>query len=298
MNDGDPLNTINISQVQKIGDYQFEQLKTTDQIILNDKVYNVKLHEDGEFTVERQYAGVSENLCRPFTAIKDFFGRMSTSGESATEERAEQMARIINDNSTIKLNQMKNKVGMTFFEGANRDVYIDQKGNGFKVSKNNLDGRDIGIANTSLRLNDIYSNPNFYGGKYAHLATNEVRRAEDASGTKMTISTFSVIKNAESLQYTKHDGGVVSNRPYEKIPESALQELKNAGFQAWDVKPDNFVKIKNETGGYDYLPIDAKYIGTYGRERHDSIRTNHVENQQLKTGDNYAFGEKFVDKYA
>ncbi|WP_299497375.1 hypothetical protein [uncultured Shewanella sp.] len=291
------MNTINIKQIQQIDNKQFEQLKTTNQIIFNDRTYTVNLDEDGEFTVDRQYSGIGENLLRPLIAIKDFFGRMSTSGESATETRAQQLTRMINDNTTINLSDIKNKDGVTFSEGANRDVYIDSEGNGYKVTKKRTNGRDVGIANTSLRLNDIYSNPNFYGGKYAHLATNEVRQAKDISGEKMTISTFKVIQNSENLQYTKKHGGIVVNKPYEKIPESALQELRNAGFQAWDVKPDNFVKIKNELGGYDYLPIDSKYIGTYGRNRHDSVRTNYVEQNQLNTGKQYAFDEKYVNKY-
>jgi hypothetical protein len=34
--------------------------------------------------------------------------------------------------------------------------------------------------------------------------------------------------------------------------------MERAGFRSFDVKPDNFMKIKNTHGEYDYLPIDAK----------------------------------------
>ncbi|EIK4819116.1 hypothetical protein LJ774_004742 [Vibrio parahaemolyticus] len=79
--------------------------------------------------------------------------------------------------------------------------------------------------------------------------------------------------------------------PYEKIPFSVLLNLELLGYMPFDVKPDNFVKVKNSAGNYDYLPIDSKQIGLY---KSDSKRTFHVDKFRRNFGA-YDYKKMFVD---
>lgn len=62
-------------------------------------------------------------------------------------------------------------------------------------------------------------------------------------------------------------------------------------YMSFDVKPDNFVKILNGHGKYDYLPIDSKKIGKVGS---NIIWTKEVVNFKSRFGEYYYEG-RYVD---
>ncbi|ODY13092.1 hypothetical protein BBM16_16425 [Vibrio parahaemolyticus] len=167
------------------------------------------------------------------------------------------------------------------FEGTNRDVFIDNDiGFGYKLFK--LNSTWAHYPRSDERLNDIYRNKYFYNGKYANYAQfGFVEMIDDrqANKPKILVGVFKTIVGSESLA------------PDEKIPLSVLLNLELLGYMPFDVKPENFVKVKNPTGSYDYLPIDAKQIGLF---RSDSKRTFFVEKFRRNFGV-YDYKKMFVD---
>lgn len=151
-------------------------------------------------------------------------------------------------------------------QGCNRLTYIDKEtGQGYKFLK--PDGHffgDLTSLAADLRLNDIYKSSSFYGGKYAHLASNEIIVIIDdrVGGAPMMVPTFKVMHDAVPLSKD------------EKIPYSVVRMLEDMGYQHIDIKPDNFMKIRNESGKYDYLPIDAKCIAL---DRSLSMRSSRLQ---------------------
>ncbi|EMN6297058.1 hypothetical protein WB514_004564 [Vibrio parahaemolyticus] len=168
------------------------------------------------------------------------------------------------------------------FSGTNRDVYIDtENGVGYKIFKS--DSTWSFLDNADLRVNDIYKNKDFYGGKYAKYANNSKVKMIDDRGVKLEIVDvfkFELIPNSERLFCT------------EKIPKSVLVMMEKCGYMPFDVKPDNFVKVLNEQGKYDYLPIDSKQIGKIGSS---TIRTQEVIELKKMYGAYYYDG-RYVDE--
>ncbi len=167
------------------------------------------------------------------------------------------------------------------FEGTNREVFIDPKtGQGYKIFK--LDSTWSALTDADLRVNDIYRDHRFYGGKYASFATNEIITMRDdrvKGAPQVKVFSFQKIPEAKSLG------------PNEKIPHSVLVMMEQAGFRPFDIKPDNFIKLANAHGGYDYLPIDAKLIGL---KRSNSERSLEVQSFKERVGP-YCYGQRCVD---
>ncbi|CAI2331959.1 hypothetical protein IB289_23630 [Vibrio parahaemolyticus] len=167
------------------------------------------------------------------------------------------------------------------FEGTNRDVFIDNDiGVGYKLFKVNSTWAKY--PRSDERLNDIYRNKYFYNGIYANYAQfGSIEMIDDrqVDKPKILVGVFKMIDGAERLA------------PDEKIPFSVLLNLELLGYMPFDVKPENFVKVKNSSGNYDHLPIDAKQIGLY---RSDSKRTFHVEKFRRNFGA-YDYKKMFVD---
>ncbi|EGR0597782.1 hypothetical protein O1C63_002165 [Vibrio cholerae] len=165
--------------------------------------------------------------------------------------------------------------------GTNRDVFIDvENGVGYKVFKSDSSWRFL--DNADLRINDIYKNKGFYGGKYAKYANNSKVKMIDDRGVKpevVDVFKFELIPNSERLFRS------------EKIPKSVLVMMEKCGYMPFDVKPDNFVKVLNEKGQYDYLPIDSKQIGKVGS---NTIRTQEVIDFKKMYGA-YYYGGRYVD---
>lgn len=174
----------------------------------------------------------------------------------------------------------------SYHTGTNRDVFINKKtGDGYKIFKD--DSSWSWLHEADLRLNDIYKNKGFYKGKYADVATNKIitlvdDTAEDGKLKKIKAFQFKKIPNSEHLKAS------------ERIPLSVLRMLEKCGYMPFDVKPDNFVKVKNEKGGYDYLPIDSKQIGLKGS---NTMRTKDVHEFKRIYGEYYYKGV-YVDRKA
>ncbi|EGQ9306873.1 hypothetical protein F7U82_15400 [Vibrio parahaemolyticus] len=169
-----------------------------------------------------------------------------------------------------------------YFTGTNRDVYIDyEKGVGYKIFKS--DSSWSFLDNADFRVNDIYKHKDFYGGKYAKYGNNSKIKMIDDRGVK-SVSTevfkFELIPNSERLHRS------------EKIPKSVLVMMEKCGYMPFDVKPDNFVKVLNDNGKYDYLPIDSKQIGKVGSS---TMRTKDVIEFKKMYGA-YYYGGRFVDE--
>ncbi|MCX8860245.1 hypothetical protein [Vibrio parahaemolyticus] len=166
--------------------------------------------------------------------------------------------------------------------GTNRDVFIDiENGVGYKVFKTNSSWRFL--DNADLRVNDIYKNKGFYGGKYAKYANNSKIKMIDDRGVKpevVDVFRFELIPNAEPLFRS------------ERIPKSVLVMMEKCGYMPFDVKPDNFVKVLNDKGKYDYLPIDSKQIGKVGS---GTVRTQEVIGFKKMYGA-YYYGGRYVDE--
>ncbi|CAI2291661.1 hypothetical protein [Vibrio parahaemolyticus] len=166
--------------------------------------------------------------------------------------------------------------------GTNRDVFIDiENGVGYKVFKTNSSWRFL--DNADLRVNDIYKNKGFYGGKYAKYANNSKIKMIDDRGVKpevVDVFRFELIPNAEPLFRS------------ERIPKSVLVMMEKCGYMPFDVKPDNFVKVLNDKGKYDYLPIDSKQIGKVGS---GTVRTQEVIEFKKMYGA-YYYGGRYVDE--
>ena len=165
---------------------------------------------------------------------------------------------------------------ITHHFGTNRDVYIihgksgEGRGYKFATKAGGWTGNNF-RSNPDMRLNDIYESEKFYGGKYAALATQNTINMNG-----LDVPVFDLIPNGKPL------------RRNEKIPISTLRMMNDADFIPRDVKPDNFIKIKNKNNTYDYIPTDAKLIGL---QRSGSLRTYGV-NRLVKT---YGHFNKFVD---
>ncbi|EGQ7778690.1 TPA: hypothetical protein ACHCBX_002872 [Vibrio parahaemolyticus] len=166
--------------------------------------------------------------------------------------------------------------------GTNRDVFIDiENGVGYKVFKTNSSWRFL--DNADLRVNDIYKNKGFYGGKYAKYANNSKIKMIDDRGVKpevVDVFRFELIPNAKPLFRS------------ERIPKSVLVMMEKCGYMPFDVKPDNFVKVLNDKGKYDYLPIDSKQIGKVGS---GTVRTQEVIEFKKMYGA-YYYGGRYVDE--
>ncbi|MCQ9043844.1 hypothetical protein H2C98_20450 [Vibrio parahaemolyticus] len=166
--------------------------------------------------------------------------------------------------------------------GTNRDVFIDiENGVGYKVFKTNSSWRFL--DNADLRVNDIYINKGFYGGKYAKYANNSKIKMIDDRGVKpevVDVFRFELIPNAKPLFRS------------ERIPKSVLVMMEKCGYMPFDVKPDNFVKVLNDKGKYDYLPIDSKQIGKVGS---GTVRTQEVIEFKKMYGA-YYYGGRYVDE--
>lgn len=167
------------------------------------------------------------------------------------------------------------------FAGTNREVFIDKKtGQGYKIFKQDSTWKQL--TNADLRVNDIYRDPHFYGGKYSRFGSNEIITMWDdriKGAPQVKVFTFKQIPEALHL------------RRDEKIPHSVLVMMEQAGFRPFDIKPDNFMKVANAHGGYDYLPIDAKQIGL---TRSNSGRSKEVRNFKEQYGP-YCYGQRYVD---
>lgn len=167
------------------------------------------------------------------------------------------------------------------FEGTNREVFIDKKtGQGYKIFKQ--DSTWGALTNADLRVNDIYRNHNFYDGKYAIFANNDLITMRDdrvCGSPRVRVFSFQKIPGAKHLDN------------HEKIPYSVLAMMEQAGFRPFDVKPDNFMKVKNPHGSYDYLPIDAKQIGL---TRSNSERSKEVRQFKQQHGP-YYYGQRYVN---
>lgn len=285
-----------LGSVQDIKQYAIEQIRMESTLTLNDRVYAIKISPNDDIHIRRANDHLTDHLKRPITAIKDFFLRAQEPEEHATQTRGQQLTELVNTHCRRKVLDIMFTPKVKHYQGANRDVYIAPSGEGLKIVKSQKSGDDITQSQTCLRLNEIYKSPHFYKGKYAHLATHKVERMIGVDGQSVTVSTFKTIPNSEPLKCYKEKGGIYRDQYFEAVPESALAMLRKAGFNPWDVKPDNFVKIKNAQGSYDYLPIDAKYIGTIGLNRSNSLRTKEVLQLQKQSGQHYAFQEAYVDK--
>jgi hypothetical protein len=167
------------------------------------------------------------------------------------------------------------------YEGTNREVFIDKiTGRGYKVFKLNSTWSDLHTAD--LRINDIYSHSEFYGGKYASLASNEIiDMIDDRTKDKARIKVFAFNKIPHAIPL----------RDDEKIPHSVLLMMEQAGFRPFDVKPDNFMKVRSSCDEYDYLPIDAKQIGL---DRSSTWRSLQVQEFQSRFGP-YYYEQCYVD---
>ncbi|WP_188014084.1 hypothetical protein [Photobacterium damselae] len=167
------------------------------------------------------------------------------------------------------------------FEGSNRDVFIDREiGFGYKLFKLDSTWSDQPMADE--RLNDIYKNKNFYNGaysKYAQFGFIEMIDDRQPHKPKISVGIFRTIPGAERLY------------PGEQIPHSTLLNLELLGYLPFDIKPDNFVKVKNSSGEYDYIPIDSKQIGL---SRSASERTFQVVNFRRIYG-TYYYNKRYVD---
>jgi hypothetical protein len=298
--------TISITSVQDVRKIDYDELKSSSTIKLNNKTYSVTVHDSGDVSVNRKF-NLFLQLLRPLIALYDHYERLNNPDECNHLTRSEQMADLIQLSNPKKIEHITKSYDVEYQRGANRAVFIDSTGHGYKMPLDKHPMIAKGMAKFEQRLNQIYKSPDFYGGKYAHLATTKTTTIKTLVGTPIKITSFDMIKGAEKLKYEINETGGVAYKDCEKVPESALEELRKAGFNPWDVKPDNFVKIKNDEGGYDYLPIDAKLIGrtkegreaqTEWRDRRASFRTRKIEGLQLTTGDKYDFKEQFVDKRA
>ncbi|WP_299490881.1 hypothetical protein [uncultured Shewanella sp.] len=287
---------ITLTSIQGIKDYAVETIRVEPHLVLNNKIYNITVSDADEICIKRDHSHIEDQLKRPLIAVKDFFLRARDPEQNATQTRGQQLSKIIDTHCRQKVLDIKYTPKVKHYEGANRDVYITPDGKGVKVSKSSSPKDALAQAKTCLRLNEIYTSPHFYNGKYAHLATHKVERMIDIDQKPISVSTFNTIPNCEQLTCHKEKGGIYRNHDFEAIPGSVLKMLRKAGFNPWDVKPDNFVKIKNSEGGYDYLPIDAKYIGTIGLERSNSLRTKEILQLQKQSGQQYAFNGVYVDK--
>ncbi len=174
-------------------------------------------------------------------------------------------------NNISKESELKNKTFFDAFAGAHRDVYINKtSGVGYKIIKRQRDPNitlltDDALRNSDdLRLNAIYKDKNFYGGRYREYACFRLVRIEREYDRHLIEALmFQKIPNAVSLA------------PDEKIPRSALKVLEDMGYFPYDVYPENFVKVFNsETKQYDYIPIDAKFIAY---KKGSSIRTKDIK---------------------
>ncbi|EJL6278991.1 hypothetical protein NMR61_003626 [Vibrio cholerae] len=63
------------------------------------------------------------------------------------------------------------------------------------------------------------------------------------------------------------------------------------GFMPFDIKPDNFVKVKNDNDQYEYVPIDAKLIGKINTGSFRTVRVLELREQQGP----YCYSGKYVD---
>ncbi|HGS4916852.1 TPA: hypothetical protein ACMDSN_001264 [Vibrio cholerae] len=168
------------------------------------------------------------------------------------------------------------------YDGTHRVVYIDKEtGFGIKVMKKESTWGQF--KDWDIRLNALYKDEMFYSGKYAEFGCYKTLTiiddmVDNASRAPISVTYFRKIPNAEKL------------RRWDQVPLSTLLTLESMGYQPFDIKPDNFVKIINGDN-YDYLPIDAKLIG---KLRSNSVRSIRVRDLREQQGP-YCYSGKYVD---
>lgn len=278
------MESISLKSIQDIHNHKFDEFKRGDtgtKIKFGGRSYTVKVVND-EVSVSRDLSNIKHRI---LNAISDFFSRMFTSGEHATETRANTLKTLIQSKNPTKMEHLTSRMeekNITHHHGRNRDVYINHSSKrGYKFPTRDGDwtgAKPYGKFNNNpdLRLNDIYKSKDFYNGKYANLATHKTMKMDG-----MDVPVFNLIPNSKPLG------------PREKIPLSTLKMMEKAGFKPHDTKPDNFVKVKNDQNGYEYLPIDAKQIT---KNRSYSFRTLAVEHTYSnKPNWGYGFYNQCVD---
>ncbi|EGQ8390344.1 TPA: hypothetical protein ACMDPN_001030 [Vibrio cholerae] len=166
------------------------------------------------------------------------------------------------------------------FEGTHRIVYIDDDtGFGLKILKNDSSWSKCFAAD--LRLNELYQDKRFYSGRYAAFSKYKIVHIEDDvfDGKFIKAIFFRKIPGCEPLSR------------WDQIPLSILLKLESMGFMPFDIKPDNFVKVKNDNDQYEYVPIDAKLIGKINTGSFRTIRVLELREQQGP----YCYSGKYVD---
>ncbi|WP_299003507.1 hypothetical protein [uncultured Shewanella sp.] len=301
---------IHLTSVADIHKFSYQDIVDAGIIKLNNTEYHVR-ELDNDIFLTKGNSGVIGNLCtsmsksvsEEISVLAGFFSRCVTPGANYFQTVENQLSDLIQLKNPTKEKHLTDSYNVKHLNGANRDVYLTPTGQGFKVGKGDNAVKDKEMDRRSQLLNEIYSNPKFYDGKYAKYANMGSLKLTTENGKEKIATSFQVIKEAIPLTFKKLDDGVSNEAgTYEKIPQSAIDELVKAGYNPWDVKPDNFVKIKNETNGWDYLPIDAKFIGRTeeGRDTSQpmSPRTRQVNQLQSEAKSQFDFGGMYIDKLA
>lgn len=203
------------------------------------------------------------------------------SGKHPSERTRQEISN--NEMNTKLLSTLNSDPNITTIHGINRDVYLDTKnGVGYKIYIPTCKlNQDFINPEHDIRLNDIYASTEFYHGKYKQYAECKLITITDDiySDNKSGYNgiQFKIFENAQPL--AKED----------KIPEQWLADLHEIGFGFKDIKPQNFIYVKNNNNSdnkYDLIPIDAKFIGLTTQEelpRSNVNRDNKLNTTSIRT---------------
>ncbi|WP_299010838.1 hypothetical protein [uncultured Shewanella sp.] len=260
-----------LSNKTKIGTKIRELLNKSEYNILKDIVIE-KNKGDLKYRHMRVYAlGLKQQYNNNAYGTEEFFTnkfkqKTISKGKEFISNK-EEIISLVNARNPTKIEHVTTNLESKFIitkKGVNRNIYIlKTEKMGYKIYYNENAIRNMkkknATLNLDLRLNDIYSSEQFYNGKYSYLNANESLFIDG-----QFVSVFYLIENAIPL-------GIKDS-----IPLSTINMMIDAGFSAIDIKPVNFVKVPNEDGGYDFLPIDAKYIAN------TRCRSNSVRDQEAR----------------
>ena len=233
------------------------------------KIINNILFSIGKYTACREHAFIIEKVHNSSTQI-----------ETLSCDKLN-----VSDIPLKKVTDLLTKPNTTHIIGLHREFIFDATNNvAYKFIMPEMKSTHVLLNDLSieLRLNEIYKNEKFYEGKYAKFGNIElITLIDDRMDIKNKIKCLTFNWSADAIPLEKN----------ETIPKSAIDILEELKYLPIDIKPANFVKFKNKDGSFDYIPIDAKLIGS---KKSNSTRSIFVKS--CKATSPYLHESQFIRK--
>lgn len=173
------------------------------------------------------------------------------------------------EKTVTKLSELRDTSRFDMIESPDGAEYIERlTGIGYKIKENKF------LLQRDLRLNAIYSDDNFYNGRFKEHACFQFIEIEgDTPNNTIEVMMYKPIPNAKPLS----EG--------ERVPHSTLENLAKLGYYIHNVRLQDFAKVFNpHTDRDDYIPVNAKFIG---QKESDTVRSRNIRQAKVVDKDLY-----------